>query len=74
MGGNQLVTERQAHKWYRQALTHNGCWAKEEEEDINVMIAHYKIHFYALEMNGCVIFMWMNHLNWQSFIEESLYN
>ena len=31
MGGNQLVTESQAHKWYRQALTDNGSWAKEEE-------------------------------------------
>ena len=26
-------TESQAQKWYRQALTENGCWAKEEEED-----------------------------------------
>ena len=25
MGGNQLVTESQAHKWYRQAFTDNGC-------------------------------------------------
>ena len=35
MGGNQLVTESQAHKWYRQALTDNGCWAKEEEEELS---------------------------------------
>ena len=37
MRGNQLVTESQAHftSGYRQALTDNGCWAKEEEELIN---------------------------------------
>ena len=39
MGVNQLVTESQAHKWYRQALmTGNGCWAKEEEVDIVVNV------------------------------------
>ena len=24
-GGNPKVTESQPHKWYRQALTNNGC-------------------------------------------------
>ena len=41
MGGNQLVTESQAHKWYRQALTDNGCWAKEEKEDSQTMNSYY---------------------------------
>ena len=33
MGVNQLVTETQAHKWYRQAFSDNGCWAKKKEEE-----------------------------------------
>ena len=43
MGGNQLVTESQAHKWYRQALTDNGCWAKEEEENKCVAKTQYTV-------------------------------
>ena len=26
--GNPKATKRQAHKWYRQDLIDNGCWAK----------------------------------------------
>ena len=46
MGGNQLVTESQAHltSGYRQALTDNGCCANEEEEEgfhIDLVFCHF---------------------------------
>ena len=32
IGVIQKVTESQARKWYRQALTDNGCWAKKKKK------------------------------------------
>ena len=37
-GVNPQITESLLLKWYRQAFTDNGCWAKEEEDNADAAV------------------------------------